>query len=288
MDARLLTKIFAAVFLSFLCFSCGRDDAAGGDDVIVSLGKSTLSRSQLLKDMPGGLSPDDSTRYARAYINNWIDAHLVSDIASREVDMTEIDRLTDEYRRQLIMQRYRSRMFEAHAPVISEDSLHAYYDAHRSEFVLERPLVRGVYLKVPDDAKDLAQLRRLYRSDKPDDIDRLEKEVLKSAIHYDYFRDRWVDWEQIESRIPYDFGTDPDVWLRGTRRLDESLGGFTYLLYITDVLPAGSSMPFESAKPMITQRMLVPARRAYEVTLTSALREKAINDGELRINVDME
>ncbi|MDO4318955.1 MAG: peptidylprolyl isomerase [Bacteroidales bacterium] len=287
MEAKLSLKIVAAVFLSFLCMSCGKNDENAAD-VIVRLGNSTLSRTQLMQNMPGGLSPDDSTRYARAYINTWIDSHLITDIASREIDMDEIDRLTADYRRQLIMQRYRNRMFETHAPTISEDSLRAYYDSHRSEFVLERPLVRGVYLKVPDDAGDLAQLRRLYRSDKPEDIDRLEKEVLKSAIHYDYFRDRWVDWEQIESRIPYDFGSEPGVWLKNSRRLDESLGGFTYLLYITDVLPVGSAMPFESAKPMITQRLLVPARRAYELTLTGALRERAVKDGELMINVDME
>lgn len=287
MDTRLSLKLLAAVFLPFLCLACARGGADDAD-VIVRLGGSTLTRTKLMQDMPGGMSADDSTRYARAYINSWIDSHLVTDIASREVDMDEINRLADDYRRQLIMQRYRSRMFETHAPSIPDDSLKAYYDAHRADFVLERPLVRGVYLKVPDDASDLALLRRLYRSDKPDDIDRLEKEVLKSAIHYDYFRDRWVDWEQIETRIPYDFGASPDAWLRGTRRLDESLGGFTYLLYITEVLPAGSSMPFESARAMITQRLMVPARRAYEVTLSGALRERALRDGELVISVDME
>ena len=66
-------------------------------------------------------------------------------------------------------------MYETHAgnePV--EDSLRAYYNSHNREFILERPLVRGIYLKVPDDAPNLGVIKRLYRSSRRDDIDRLE------------------------------------------------------------------------------------------------------------------
>ena len=43
---------------------------------------------------------------------------------------------------------------------LPEDSLRAYYDRHPDEFTLERPLVRGIYLKVPSDAPNLGTLRR--------------------------------------------------------------------------------------------------------------------------------
>lgn len=282
-----IVPIISAGALLALCCSLGAcsrgasDDISG--DVVASIGSQVLTRTELLEEMPGGMTPDDSVHFVNAYINNWIDGKLVSEVATGEIDMTDIDRMVDEYRNTLIMQEYRRRMFETHASAIPEDTIRAYYNTHKDDFVLDRPMVKGTYLKVRDDARNLSILRRLYRSDKPADADKLEKEVLSSAVHYDYFRDRWVDWEQIETRIPFDFGRSASQWLRTNHTLDISVGGFIYLLYITDVLPSGSSMPIEAAKGQIVNRLLNKNRKAYDAQLMQALREKAEADGRLKI-----
>jgi len=274
------------IVLLFAAASCGRH-SGDAETVLASVGKDCLTVSELRGQIPAGVSVDDSTRLARAYIRSWIDNRLVSQVAAREIDLTEIDRMTREYRNSLIMWEYGRRMFDAHASsTIPDDSLRAYYDANREEFRLQRPIVKGVYLKVPDDDKSLAALRRLYRSTKPADIDRLEKSELSRAVHYDYFRDRWIDWEQIENRIPYEFG-DADMFLRSHRNLDISSGGFTYLLDISGVLPSGSVMPFESARPMIAERMKVLRRSAYEASLRQELFDHAISSGTLKVNVEI-
>lgn len=281
-----MIKTLAALFPAFLCAACAQSGSRatpGRADVVASLGEAVLTAADIRAALPAGLSSDDSVRFVRAYVNTWIDSRLITDIAAREVDMSQITPLVEEYRSRLIMQQYTRRMFETHAAAIPDDSLRTYYDRHSSEFSLERPLVRGVYIKVPDDSPALRDLRRLYRSDRPDDIDRLEKEVLRGATHYDYFRDRWVDWEQIETRIPADFGADPATWAASGRTLDISAGGYTYLLRITDILPAGRPMPFESARPLIVQRLLASGRRAYEAELLRDLRSRATADGTLHI-----
>lgn len=272
-----------ALAASVSCISPASDGAADDPDVLASLGKARLTLTQVRKEMPGGLSSEDSARFVKAYVNNWVDEHLISDVAAGEVDMTDINRMVDDYRRRLVMAEYSRRMFAAHAAEIPDDTVAAYYDRHKSEFVLDRPMVRGTYLKVPDDARNIRALRRLYKSDKTADADLLEKEVLSSAIHYDYFRDRWVDWEQIETRVPYDFGATGDTWLRTHRNLDTSSGGFTYLLYVTEVLPAGSPMPLEAARGQIVNRLLNANRKAYEIRLLRDLREAAVADNRLKI-----
>lgn len=279
--------VLGIVFL-FAASSCGdKTDDAG--PFIASVGNARLTVDELRAGIPSGVSRDDSVRIARAYIRQWVDSHLISQVAAGEIDMREIDRLTEEYRNNLIMWEYSRQMFDAHgASVIAEDSLRAYYDANREEFRLQRPMVKGVYLKVPDDDKSLSALRRLYRSKKAADIDRLEKSELFRAVHYDYFRDRWVDWEQIENRIPYDFGPDGgSTFLRVRRSLDTSAGGFTYLLDISEMLPAGSVMPYETAKEMIKERINLRRRRAYDITLREELYRSALSSGKLKINVDI-
>lgn len=286
---QLMARFYCALIV-ILAVACS-DGGADMDDspVLVKVGKSQLTRSELSKALPLGLNSADSARYASAYIRRWVDSRLVSDIASSEIDMRDIDRMVNDYRNSLIEMEYRRRMADAHAAVdVPDDSLRNYYVTNNSDFVLQRPMLQGVYLKVPDNAQNLALIRRLYRSDKQSDIDRLEKEVLTSAIHYDYFRDKWVDWDQIEIHIPYDFGSRPDDFLKGRDHFETSAGGFVYFLDIKDVLPTGSVMPFESARGLISERLAARQRRLYDANLMKNLYDKSLAEGKIQLFVDLE
>ena len=280
-----IVAVFAVVLAVILtgAASCSRDgDSRIPSGAIGRVGDSWLTRSDLRKEMPAGLSAEDSLKFVRAYIAGWVDSRLISELASSDVDMDEIDRLTADYRNELIMNAYRNRMAaDAVDGYFAEDSLRAFYEAYRADFVTVHPMVRGVYAKMPADSRKLSAVRKLYTSGKQDDIDRLEKAVLGAAIHYDYFRDRWVDWEQIESRIPYDFGTGGAEAAASRGKLDVTEGGFTYLLEITDYLPAGSAMPFEAALPAVRERMLTRRHRDFDRRLRRDLRERAVADGHI-------
>ncbi len=277
---RILQTVAACAALA--ASACTGGDVQDTTDAVAIVGQEILTISEIRNHTPAALGNSDSAAFARAYIRNWVDRKLISEVAAADVDMNEIDRLTNEYREELIMNEYRREMIRrADNTEITSDSLHAYFDSHRSEFVLERPMVKGVYLKVPDDFHKLAELKRLYRSTRPADVDKLEK-AATNAIHYDYFRDRWVDWEQIESRIPASFNEGAETFLRSGRPLEVSAGGFTYLLSITEYLPAGAPMPFEAAMPIVRDRLLNSVRRRYDTRLRSELEERALTRGLLQ------
>ncbi len=268
-----------------LCGGCREGDTASVPAAAVAtIGSETLTRAELNRNIPAGLTAADSAALARAYLRNWIDQRLIEQVAAADVDIDEIDRLTADYRRELIMSRYRHEMARrADAVEFADDSLRAYYDAHGADFTLERPLMQGIYLKVADDAPQLGVLRRLYKSERPVDLDRLEKEAPAAASHYDYFRDRWVDWEQIENRIPADFGEADVAAISAGRPFEISSGGYTYLLKISDVISAGHIMPYEVARPLIRERMLTARRRAFDSRLRNDLYESALASGTLVI-----
>ncbi len=274
------SKLFAAVLAASIAAGCSKKPVDA--DTIVAAGKEILTRSQLQQAMPGGLSADDSTAFAAAYIRNWINERLIANVARDQVDMSEIERLTAEYRQALIMSSYRRAMAAQIIDTISGATLRDYYTANRRQFVLERPLGKGVYLKVPSEAENLKVLRRLYNSDRPDDMDRLEKEAMHSALHYDYFRDRWIDWEQIEKRIPTNI-TSPNSFLSQKKNLVVENDGFTYLLYISSYIPAGDAMPFEAAEPIVKEHIMATQQRAFDSALLQDLYNKSVDDGFLKI-----
>lgn len=243
---------FISLAASLLLCACSPKEPEIPADALVTIGGRSLCRSDLSPHIRPGLSVADSTELARAYIRSWIDARLIAEVASAEVDMDEVERLTDEYRNELIKAQYRRVMAsQASTGIFTEDSLKEYYDSHLADFVLERPMLKGIYIKVPDQASELASLRRLYKSDRPQDIDRLEKAALSSAVHYDYFRDRWIDLEQIEKRIPVDLTGEEGARIAAGKPVEVSSGGFTYLLSVSDYLAAGATMPYEAARPLV-------------------------------------
>lgn len=277
-----------ALIVAAASTSCGTNGTSESSDVLVAIGNDRLSRQELSASMPGGLSEDDSTRYARAFIRSWIDSHLVTEVAAKEIDMTDIDRLVEQYRRDLIAWEYNRMMYDSreHAD-ISEDSIRSYYESHAGEFRLDRPMVKGIFIKVANDSESLAELREIYPSSDADALDKIEKTGLKGAMHYDFFMDRWIYWERIESLIPYEFGDDADAFTESRRSLDHSDGAYTYLLNITEVLHSGQPMPLEAARPLIEERLKFRARRLYDLELKERLFGRALESGALVINCEI-
>lgn len=271
-------KFLSAASAALLLAACsGGSPSELQPGTLVTVGPHCLTKAEVDSHMPAGLSAADSTAMARAYIQSWIDARLVTEVASDEVDMAKIDRLTEEYRVELIKAQYRRTMaMQASDGIFSDDSLKAFYQARQNEFILERPMLRGIYLKIRDDVPNLSILRRLYKSTRPEDMDRLEKES-HTAVHYDYFRERWVSIDQIETKIPIDFTPQVTSSLQGGKPLDVHSGGFVYLLSVSEYLPVGSVMPFEAAEPLVRERLLTTRRMAYAARLRNELFNTALD-----------
>ena len=283
--------IFISAFLPILILStaCSKNEQNSGD-ILVTVGNAVLTIDDLRKQLPSGLSEEDSIALSHSYIRSWIDSRLISEIASQNIgDLSEIDRMTEQYRNELITYEYRRRMFDnLIKSEIAEDSIKKYYDENLQELVLQRPILKGIYLKIPNESPSLKNAKKWYVSTKTEDIDKLEKQCLDGAIHYDYFRDRWVDWERIESLIPAEFGSDPNTFLATHKNLEITQGDFTYLLSISEYLPSGKAMPYEFAKETIKDILAYSRRAEFDRMLRLSLLKEAEDNGQITINCKLD
>lgn len=282
--------ISAVLLLTILSTACSNKNKQDSGDILVTVGNAVLTLDDLRKQLPSGLSAEDSTALAHSYIRSWIDSRLISEIASQNIgDLTEIDRMTEQYRNELITYEYRRRMFDDRIKSeITEDSIKKYYDENLTELKLQRPILKGIYLKIPNESPSLKNAKKWYVSTKTEDIDKLEKQCLDGAIHYDYFRDRWVDWERIESLIPAEFGSDPNAFLATHKNLEISQGDFTYLLSISEYIPSGKTMPYEFAKETIKDILAYSRRAEYDRLLRLSLLKEAEDNGQISINCKLD
>lgn len=262
--------------------ACKHDAApAPQEDVLVAVGDSSLTLRDVQLRIPSGLSEEDSVEMFNSIVERWVRRMMLSDVASENVEEFEnINRLAEDYRDNLIIERYlRSKVKEA--PGVSDRDIRTYYEEHAEELKLSQPLVKGIYIKVADSEENLADIRRWMAAASPAAVDKIEKSGLRQASQYEYFKDNWIEWDEVADQIPYRF-YDADAFLSATKDFETSYSGSTYLLHIYEYLPSGSPMPFEYASGIIAEILGKQGKASYRMNLLSSLYAKGVRDGVLK------
>lgn len=279
----------AIILAMILSVSCGRGhgDVNVSDSVLARVGSSVLTSEDISSVMPFGLSKDDSIKFVRGYVRTWIDNKLIGEVAINNIpDSKAIDRMVDDYRTELIMWEYRKVMLDQHAPsFLCEDSLRAYYEKCPGDWVNETPLLKGIFVKVPESDVHLDEIRRWYKSNKTSDLENLEKYTLSETVEYDYFREQWTDWAVLKDKIPFPSNFSPDNYWKNHRFFETSQNGQTYLLSVSEYLPTKSAMPYEVATDAIKDRLSNERRLQYDRELKDELFHKGIKSGEVELNI---
>lgn len=277
---------FAIVVICvLLIFSGCRKQAVDTDnwvDLLVSIDGHKLSKSDVAKVMPANLSPADSARFVNTYVKNWIGKTLLFEKAKKNVpDMEQIDELVEQYRRQLIIFEYQKQLVhEKLESEISENDLKAYYDSHMQDFKLKKSLIKGLFLKVPEGAPQLDQIRRWYKKKDSESIEQIEKYSLRNAVGYEYFYDKWVSFHDIMDNIPYTINNE-DTFLKDNKTLEVQDNGFWYFLNISEYLPAGADEPFDFAKTQIHKILINERKLDFIRSIENELYQKARDNSEI-------
>lgn len=280
--------VVAAVLCVLLLLSaCGKDSeerkTPADADAILTVGDSTLTMTDVVTRIPAGLEEEDSIAMHQAIVRNWLEQMLLSEIAVENIDdLDRIEKMVSEYRKRLIIESYRRKLRESRTSDVATDSLREYYAAHREELVLDRPVVKGLFLKIPANAQRIGDIRRWMATATPSAIDNLERYGLNDAIKYSFFEDKWMDFQTIVEQIPYRF-FDTDAFVEATPNFETTYGGITYILHISDFMKSGSEMPFEVAAPLIRETLQGQAGETYERKLLTSLYNRAVKSGKLKI-----
>lgn len=273
----------ASVMLLAGCGQGKSPDSGAPDDVLLAVGDSALTLADVVGRIPVGLAPADSALMFSQIVDSWIEDMLLTGVAAENIDnIDEIDRKVKRYRNQLIIGEYMSKMRSSRQHDVSDAAVRQYYEAHADDMLLEVPLIKGIYLKVPSDAERMADLRRWIFNPTGENIDRLETYGLAQALQYDYFGERWTDWNIVADQIPYRF-YDPDAFLESTHNFETSYNGSTYLLHVSDYLPSGSKTPFEFAAPGIEASLNAGNMARHQRRMMLDLCSKAIDEGRLQV-----
>lgn len=274
--------VYYLIFLLVLLASCKKEKEIP-DNVIIRFEDLYLTKEEIIDQIPEGISQNDSVALFDALVDTWIKDNVLSDFAEERLyDLSEINRRVEDYRNALIVQEYLKKMRASKNIKCDETKVREYYSDHRKELKLDVPLVKGIFLKINSDSKGKAEIKKLLSSKNIEDIDKFEQKWLDQAIEYNYFRDKWIDWETVSGLIPYRFG-ESSKFLEENNFFETEYDDCTYFLQITDYLPIGEEQPYDFAKIWITDILNQGELAEYERALVNSLIEKSVKDKKLEI-----
>ncbi|MDE6018092.1 MAG: hypothetical protein K2G85_04690 [Muribaculaceae bacterium] len=268
-----------------LAAGCGRSDkeaVAADSEFVAQYRDSILLMQDILKQIPADISKEDSASLIKTITDQWIDGLLIEDLAGSQIDdMDRINSLTQMYRRSLIADSYRRKMRQNGVQPIDKKKASQYYKSHISEMKLERPIIKGLFIRLPSTSRHIDEVRGWMKSDDPESYDQLENTGRREATVFRYFADRWIDFDVIADEIPKNL-SEADKFVEETTDFETEINGTVYILHLTDHRKSGETMPEEYAIPLIEDRMSTQNLADYEIGLIKALRKSAIENNILK------
>ena len=251
------------LLFSLLCTSCGgqKNKHDRADNLLVEVDGISLYKEDLQAVFPDGLSKDDSLIFAENYIRNWIEDVLLYGKAKANIpDNNEIDKLVENYRKALIVHTYQQELINQRlSPNLQEQDIIGFYEKNKKRFILEHPLIKGLFIKIPLGAPQLSEVRRWYKTETHEAVEKLEKYSLQHAISYDYFYDKWVEVSDILGKIPL-IVENPEEYISANRHVELQDTAFYYFLNVTDYLKKGDEEPYDFARKT-AKDMLINMRK---------------------------
>lgn len=278
-----ITFILLIVLSTAVLWSCGSKTTVQKDnsDVLVSVGDSSLTVSDVLLRMPSGLTKEDSLNLFNRIVEEWVRDLVLSQYAEDNVtDMDRIDEMVETYRRNLIVNRYLQMMGDGIKQDIPDQRIKEYYDVNKESLLLEQPLVKGIFLKISENDEKLNDLRNLVQKFDENSIDEIEKIGAHNALKYKYFNDNWVEWDLVAEQIPHRF-EDADAFLKSSKIYEVTDKGNVYLLRISDYIPSGSELPYDYAKGIISEILHSSDMKSYRDNLITDIYKTQIQKGKL-------
>ncbi len=279
-----IKKALGGLSIVAILFACEGKQPVDTADVLVKVKDHALGRREVTNLIPKGASSADSLLLAESITRKWVKDALVYDLAKHNLgdEKAEIDKLVEEYRHSLIRYRYQERLVkEKLEPDIRESDLLHYYEENQEKFLLDKNLVKGLFLKIPADAPGLSDVKKWYRSTSEAALEKIEKYSVQNASIYDYFYDKWVDFDEVMDNIPLHV-PNPKEFLKTHKFVETADSSYCYLLNIKEYIPQGSIAPYDFAGPQIKEMLVNQRKVEFLRDFENDLYNDAIRKGDVK------
>lgn len=280
-------KIISAMLLTMTAIvGCQR---LPKDKVVASVGESVLMLSEV-DEVAAELSGEDSLKVVQKFVDQWVRKQVKLQEAERVLasSMGEIDRLVEEYRTSLLGGRLEQQHLQGRMDtLITDEMVREYFDSHRSDFVMDRTVLKGRIVRLPDNYRQSVKLFNLMGSKSDEKQQDFLDLCVKNNFELHTF-ENWVDFSEFLSYLPVRRGKNYDYILSGGEIRQMADADSKYFIQIYDVIKQGANAPYERVEDMV-RRILFNRRRAELLTsYNDSLYRSALSEGVVTIKNNLD
>ena len=287
-------KKISAIAVLVLCIaaasvSCRRINTLFEEETVAKVGDAKLYMSEVRTIFTPDLTPQDSMKLLERYVDAWVKRQLKIQKAEEIFPeaIPEVERMVEDYRSSLLSYRldqyYVDRRIDT---LVTAEEVEVYYNGHLSDFVLDRSIVKGIIVKLPDNHRQKVKVRELMVGSGEKYQDFLELSRKNGFSVYEVAS--WMDFADFLNMLPTNKLRDYDDLLGKTGVQEMKDGDNLYLIVISSHMKAGETSPPERVGETI-RRVIMNQRRQdivrnyedsiYNAGLGSKLVEIKIHNG---------
>ena len=246
-------------------------------EVVARLGDHKLYLSEVEGIIPKGISPEDSLNLASIYINSWATDKAFQDIAEQKLSKEEKDvsKELEAYRQSLLRYRFEQRyVAERLDTSVTSKEVDDYYESHKDNFVLERPILKARFMKIAKDSPNLQKIKKLMSSPDVDDVVAADSMAFNYAIKYFDLSDKWIDAVTLAAEFGVDY---VEMLSRKNGSFIEMPDGADNLCvaFVVDMIKSGQTAPIDFCEDRITDIIISERKHRLLTTLEQDLIEDA-------------
>jgi len=225
-------------------------------------------------------SSTDSVSIVNRYIDAWIRKQLLIAEAASQInfDEAEIERKVLDYRYALMT--YEFEKYYVNERVersVSEDEIEVYYNEHKDNFQLKQNIIKGIFVKIPQEAPRIGSFRKLFREASDEkDTEQIKSYCYSFATTYSLEDSIWLNFEDIIRNTPLASIPNKVQFLQQNKFIETSDENYVYFLKVSDYKISDQISPLEFVRDDITH-IIINKRK---IELTDKLEEKIYKEAQ--------
>ena len=271
-----MTKYILLILVVMLFSFCSKIGNNTTEEPLAQVGNIRLYPSDLKGLLKPGMQKKDSAIIVASLVEKWVRKQLI--LQKAEMNLTDqekdVNLELDEYRTSLIIFRYEQKLVkEKLDTAVNPSEVDEYYKQNPSNFILNYDIVKAQFLKLNLQAPNIDKVKEWLRTENEENIKNIETYSIQYASKYEYFRDDWVNFDNIRMIFPGELPQN-ELQLRTTKVFEAKDSTSYYLLCIRDMQSKGQVAPYSYVDKDIRSILLLKRK------------QKLINDFENRIYFD--
>jgi hypothetical protein len=235
----MLVRILSLLVLlsTFMHCSSGSPTENPEDKILARVHNKELKLSELECMFPQSASGQDSSLIIQAFVNRWIKDAVLQWESERNLPTDlNIDGLVRDYRASLVRSTYEKVLVEQLLDsVVTQTQLEDYYATNKNQYLLEKPIIRCYFIKVPYPTPEAEKLQNLWSNGSVKDTMALVDYSNRFAQIALLKSQSWYSLDEVAEQFPEGTLTADNV--RSKQEFTQQDGQYRYYFRLFELKP---------------------------------------------------